>query len=305
MTAEPIAPAHAGAHARAAATGLQAPSQQTIQVGGVVQLAGTPHLWIAGDGALHWAGDTRALAGHRVNWGDRRELTLADLLEYPIGDPWLYGGLIKMGDPIYFVKWETDQAAPTLLHIQSILDVELFGIDASNYGKFVLERADWERRFELSVDTLPRERLAPAAASAILTSPPAAQPTAAPRPANRPPAAAPPAPRISFAQAIVGFWWQPGQLPALYVFRTNGTGVRTTYPTGNLTFGQSFHFAWYLNGSQLRLQFPSGHTDIFTLQGYNAQTDVFRQTGSRQSPEALYGCRSGQMPQVIRASVCR
>ena len=39
-------------------------------------LQGTPHLWIADEqGTLHWGGDTRALAGKHVNWGDRTEVS--------------------------------------------------------------------------------------------------------------------------------------------------------------------------------------------------------------------------------------
>lgn len=73
--------------------------------GAVVALQGTPHLWIADEqGTL------------------------------PVGDPWLSAGLLKDGDPIYLVKWESDWAQPRLLHIQSIADVELFGINDRNYG---------------------------------------------------------------------------------------------------------------------------------------------------------------------------
>lgn len=46
--------------------------------------------------------------------------------------------MLKDGDPIYLVKWESDWAQPQLLHIQSIADVELFGINGRNYGHFVL-----------------------------------------------------------------------------------------------------------------------------------------------------------------------
>lgn len=47
-----------------------------------------------------------------------------------------------------------------LLHIQSIKDVEFFGINSSNYGKFVLDTATWEARYGLSVATLERAELA-------------------------------------------------------------------------------------------------------------------------------------------------
>ena len=61
-------------------------------------------------------------------------MSLDRLHTLPVGDPWLTAGLLKDGDPIYLVKWETDWEQPQLLHIQSIKDVELFGINGSNYG---------------------------------------------------------------------------------------------------------------------------------------------------------------------------
>ena len=76
-----------------------------------------------------------------------------------LGDPWLSAGLLKDGDPIYLVKWEHDWERPKLLHIQSIRDVEIFGINAENYGRFVLDKPTWEARYGLSADSLVREPL--------------------------------------------------------------------------------------------------------------------------------------------------
>ncbi len=131
--------------------------------GAVVGLAGTPHLWIAdAAGVLHWGGDTRALASKHVNWRDRRDVSLTELQTYPIGDPWLSAGLLKDGDPIYQVKWETDWPQPKLLHIQSIKDVELFGIDGSNYGHYVMDKPAWEQRYGIDAAPLERQPLASA-----------------------------------------------------------------------------------------------------------------------------------------------
>ena len=154
---------------------LMVQAQGVFAHGAVVALQGTPHLWIADEqGGLHWAGDTRALAGRHVRWDNRIEVTLAQLQGLHRGDPWLSAGLLKDGDPIYLVKWETEWPQPRLLHIQSIADVELFGINGSNYGNFVLDLATWEQRFGLSAAGLPRATL-PAA-----TAPPT--PTATPVP---------------------------------------------------------------------------------------------------------------------------
>jgi hypothetical protein len=81
------------------------------------------------------------------------------------GDPHLSAGLVKIGEPIYLAKWETHESEPTLLHIQSITDVELFGIDAGNYTNFVLERDEWQRRFGFNTDRLQRGELARVALS--------------------------------------------------------------------------------------------------------------------------------------------
>lgn len=165
-----------------AAPALAGPAlQQTLPPFSVVALTGTPHLWIADEnGVLHWGGDTRALAGRNVNWGDRREVTADQLRSFRRSDPWLSAGLLKIGDPIYQVKWETNQERPTLLHIQSIADVELFGIDATNYGRFVLDQAAWEQRYGIPVAGLTRGILQPAVIVATPTPAATPSPTASP-----------------------------------------------------------------------------------------------------------------------------
>ena len=147
--------------------GAPVQAQGAFAHGAVVALQGTPHLWFADEhGVLHWGGDTRALAGKHIAWSNRVEVSLDQLRTLPVGDPWLSAGLLKDGDPIYLVKWETDWPQPQLLHIQSIKDVELFGINGSNYGKFVIEKNEWERRFGISAAGLQRGVLASAIAPA-------------------------------------------------------------------------------------------------------------------------------------------
>lgn len=128
--------------------GLAAPEfQGTYRNGTVISLQGTPHLFIADSaGVLHWGGDTRALRGKFVDWNSRVEVPLATLRTLTRGNPYLTAGLLKDGEPIYLVKWETEESVPRLLHIQCIADVELFGINSANYLDFVIERADWETR---------------------------------------------------------------------------------------------------------------------------------------------------------------
>jgi hypothetical protein len=160
------------------APAASAAAQVPLTPGMVVGLRGTPHLWFADErGVLHWGGDTRALTGKTIAWDRRIDVSVDDLRRLPLGDPWLSLGLFKDGDPIYLVKWETDEAAPRLLHIQSIADVELFGINGSNYGNLVLDRSAWESRFSMSSAGLTRGSLT--AAVAVASPAPAPAPVAA------------------------------------------------------------------------------------------------------------------------------
>ncbi len=134
--------------------------EPALTAGAVVSLQGTPHLWVADDDeTLHWVGDTRALAGRQVNWENRTEVTLSELQDLRRGDPWLSAGLLKDGALLYLVQWPSADAVPRLLHIQSVADLELFGIGWRNYGALVYEPAAWEREFGLGVTSLHRAAL--------------------------------------------------------------------------------------------------------------------------------------------------
>ena len=116
----------------------------------------------------------------------------------PLGDPWLSAGLLKDGDPIYQVKWETEWPLPKLLHIQRIEDVEIFGIWTANYGNYVIDKAAWEQRYGIDAASLERQPLASAVPPGVtLTinrapSTPAPPPAPAPAPAPAAPVAATP-----------------------------------------------------------------------------------------------------------------
>jgi hypothetical protein len=137
----------------------------TYPDGAVLSLEGTPHLWLAVGGALRWMGDTRALASRTVRWDRSCVMSASQLQGVRKGDPFLSAGLVKIGDPIYLAKWETTDTAPTLLHIQSIADVEVFGINAQNYGKFVLDGPAWEQRFGFTAGRLRQGELSSAIAA--------------------------------------------------------------------------------------------------------------------------------------------
>lgn len=127
-----------------------------------VLLKGTPHLWIADEqGALHWVGDTSALVGVPVAWEQRREVTFSELKAFPLASPLVSAGLVKDGDPIYLVKWEARERLPRLLQVLSIGDVELFGLNAENYGALLFNRPAWEQASGISLDRLRRGVLVP------------------------------------------------------------------------------------------------------------------------------------------------
>ncbi len=136
--------------------------QSGLLPGTPVLLKDTPHLWIADEqGALHWVGDTSALVGIPVAWERRREVTYAELRTYPLSSPVVSAGLVKDGDPIYLVKWEARERLPRLLHVLSIADIELFGLNAENYGAILFERPAWEQASGISLDRLRRGVLVP------------------------------------------------------------------------------------------------------------------------------------------------
>ena len=78
----------------------------------VVRLEGTPHIWLRDTtGAVRRVGDTRALQAVTVPWTQVRTITLTSALVKRL-DPLLSAGLLKDGEPIYLVKWETSWVQP-------------------------------------------------------------------------------------------------------------------------------------------------------------------------------------------------
>jgi hypothetical protein len=132
----------------------------TIPPNGVAAVAGTCHQFVADEqGVLHYVGDSRALTGHAVDWASRTDMTAEEIKALPRGDLWLSAGMVKLGDAIYLAKWETDEVVPRLLQIQSIDDLELFGVTPTNYGATVLAPAAWEQQFGMEVAALQRGAL--------------------------------------------------------------------------------------------------------------------------------------------------
>src|SRR5919108_333729 len=165
----------------AAQPALAAPAAAATSPGQVIALANTSQLFITDDqGAAHFAGDTRALAGRPINWGARSEVSVAALRGMPRSDPWLTAGLVKVGDAIYLPEWDGAAAVPTLRHVQSPDDLALLGINGANYYRLVLDQAAWEREYGLQGARLPPPAPAPPppppAAAALSAAPPAPAP---------------------------------------------------------------------------------------------------------------------------------
>ena len=132
--------------------------------GTVLLLRGTPDYWVADErGVLHWAIDTRALAGRYVRWGDQREVTPTELERLPRGAPWLSApvSFVRAAGRLYLVRWETGLRWPALLPVPSVEALAPFGITAADVDAYGVDRQTWERRFEMPLDALVAD-LAPA-----------------------------------------------------------------------------------------------------------------------------------------------
>src|SRR5207253_1128286 len=144
------------ATAQEATVTVPAPGPCTLAPGAVVQLEGTPHLFTAErDNRLHRSGDTRALAHQRIDWTNRCTVGLEALQAMPRGEPRFSALLLTIGGLTYLAKWEDTEAAPRLLHVQSLADLEFFGLDPRDLPQYTLDRAQWERRFHFDLDALP------------------------------------------------------------------------------------------------------------------------------------------------------
>jgi len=148
-----LAPLALAVSALSAAPALAAPPPVQLVPGEVVASAGTPNLWVTdGQGVVHFASDTRALAGQAVNWSDQLNVTADQLASLPVGAPWLSAPLVQIGNSIYLPQWQGSASAPALYRIQSPEDLAQLGINAANYGQDVLDLQTWQQRTNLSLD---------------------------------------------------------------------------------------------------------------------------------------------------------
>jgi hypothetical protein len=131
---------------------LAAPPLAHLVPGQVVAVTGTPNLWVADSGgAIHFASDPRALAGHDVDWNGQIALPADEFPSQGIGAPWLSTALVKIGDSIFLPQFEATTSAPTLRRIQSPEDLAQLGITAGNYGQYVLDLGTWQQRYHFSL----------------------------------------------------------------------------------------------------------------------------------------------------------
>jgi hypothetical protein len=134
-------------------------------------------------------GDPQALQGRRVDWGSRVEVVPEQLAALPLGEPWLSAGMVELERAVYVPTAQGSAPEPVLLRVQSIADLQLFGVNAQNYGAVVLAPLQWEQRYPFRLDRLSRGNL-PHAVSGGVPLPPA------------PPAVAPPAPPVPSAPPV-------------------------------------------------------------------------------------------------------
>ena len=134
--------------------------QTAVTPGMVLSLRGTPHLWVADEGlSLHWVGDPRALEGRPVEWGSRVEVVPEQLAGLPLGEPWLSAGMVELERAIYVPTAVGSAPEPVLLRVQSLADLQLFGVSAQNHGSVVLTPLQWEQRHPFRLDRLTRGNL--------------------------------------------------------------------------------------------------------------------------------------------------
>jgi Ca2+-binding RTX toxin-like protein len=110
-----------------------------------------------------------------------------------------------------------------------------------------------------------------------------------------------------------GFWYQYGPpFAALFRFTNDRVaggmrrGMRTTYPTDQLEFGQTFPFVWTVEGNELTLQFTSGYVGKITLQSYDQGLDRIARSSSDTGAMPWHGCRDPEFPAFYAqlAEVC-
>jgi hypothetical protein len=212
--ADELAVEYADAALRAALADLPVPSEleeetraavRPDRAGQVIAMKDSDHLWLAGDdGKYHWVGDSQALQGKSILWSERHVVDLSEIYDAnakgTAGDPYLSTSLIMWQGKLWLPKWEQGQAMPTLLHIPSIEDVQLFGINGGNYGRLVKQPADWEREFGrgLRVSDLAQGALPPAVrprpAPPVVSPPPVVPAPVRPAPVVPAPVVPAPAP---------------------------------------------------------------------------------------------------------------
>jgi hemolysin type calcium-binding protein len=121
----------------------------------------------------------------------------------------------------------------------------------------------------------------------------------------------PPKPDSSWTPRLLqrnGFWFHYGgtsQAPvkALYRFVDDETcgyrrGTRTHYPTGDLSYGQTYPFIWTIDGDVLTVQFTTGYVETIRLLGYDPAEDRIDRTVNGEAGPPWYGCASPYFPGI-------
>jgi hypothetical protein len=110
----------------------------------------------------------------------------------------------------------------------------------------------------------------------------------------------------SWAEILPGTWFQFESAPALYVFRADRTGARTTYPAGYRAPGRTFPFGWTVSGDTLVMRFSDGWEDVISLRGYDRAGSKLQRSSQRGGGNGpWFGCASGHVPAEVSNGACR
>ncbi|HET7769953.1 MAG TPA: hypothetical protein VFN74_14345 [Chloroflexota bacterium] len=230
-----------------------------------------------------------------MRWDSRRSVSVDELRSAPIGDPWLSAGLVKLGDAIYLMKWESGWGAPELRRMRSLDDARLFGINGATYGRTVMDGETWEFLHGHRIEALERGELEP-----VVPAAPAAP--AVPAAPTGPTRAAPPpvrGPALSVVGAAVnggrgakeGSGWIVGEV------RNDGDAPAPGY-TISATLTDEAGVILATQRSEVPLALPPGASYPFAL-------DVLRlPRGARAEVRVTSGisAQSGALQHVVLAS---
>jgi hypothetical protein len=239
-----------------------------------------------------------------VEWGSRVEVVPEQLAGLPLGEPWLSAGMVELERAIYVPTAVGSAPEPVLLRVQSVADLQLFGVSDQNYGSVVLTPLQWEQRQPFRLDRLTRGNLPPAVSGGV-PLPPAPTAVAPPAPPITRPGASAQAPIPQELAAQVDDTWR---VSVLSVTPDSNAVLSATERGFQLLPGQQAVVALILVarsagdsgrfpvGARLRALAPSGATHGAYLDACASVPDRFPEGEEIPPGGTLSGAVCWQMP---------